>query len=1095
MRKNRTLAAGLLLCLAVTVSLCLAWQSSSGKGSQPASSCSIVISEICPKNETVLADNDGRYRDYIELYNPGDDVELTGFRLSDGKTESQPFGSLWLRSGEYRVFFLGTDLTGFTLSASGGDALQLLDAGGAVVAQVQTVTVGEDQAMLRIGGDYLVSDRPSPGFSNDETGVKAFREGTVCQDPALRISELLIRNISALPDEAGSYGDVLELYNASARPISLGAYFLSDDAANRFHFRLPEQTLAPGQYLTVFCDGGNYIAGDGTIHANFAVSLGETLYLTDSLGRHVTVTAEDPGRNCSQVWTESGFLHAPASPGYANDEAGQLAFAASRVNEESLLVVSEVLLSSARTPYQGAFPDVVELVNRSDQAVSTAGWYLSDGGDPYAYGLEEVLLAPGERLVVVCGEETTGFRLSKGESLILTGPDYTHAPVVVCRSSLGQSLSLLPEGDAGYSMSQPTPGFPNDGQGLAQYLAACLPVGLRISEVMTANASYLKGSYGTVCDWVELYNSSAEPVYLGDYCFSDDPDWLRKHPLPDRTLAPGEYCVFLLSEEPMNLRKGYDVLPFALSSGGESLYLSKNAVVTDHVWIPELSRDTSYGRVPGDAGFSLLAKATPGEANGEAAQILAVPTAITPQGSYDGVEYLDVILEGEGDIYYTTDCTFPGQKAVLYTDPIRITQTTVIRAVCRAPGKTDSPVLDLTYLVNENDSLSAVCLVAAPEDLWSGSTGIYAYGAGASDTFPYKGANFWQDWERPCTVSLFEADGSCGFSVGAGVKIFGGFSRGYEKKSLALFFRGCYGCSRLEYPLFGDKGLDTYEAFVLRAGGQDVFTARIRDELVTSLVDDYTQVAVQDYRPVVVYLNGRYFGVYYIREKINEQYVAGNFNAAPEDCQLCEYNGYSSQDYVNLINYVHSHNLALPENYEYVCSQVDIEAYMDYLIAQMCVGNDDNTNIKYCKTTEGKWNWILFDTDHGYTLPGFDAVSDHLNPEGTGTNDNISTALINGLLGNPEFKSRFLRRFAWQLNTIWTEENLSERIDLLTKLIDQDMRKDCLRWNKDYDQWLRYVERLRTQALERNSFTISCIQSYFHLTDDQMAEYGFYSNT
>lgn len=1051
----------------------------------------LQITEICTKNDTILADNSGSYRDYIELYNSGDtDVNLAGYTLTDGSVHSAPLPDLYLPAGGYRVLFLGKDVTGFGLSAS-GDCIQLLDPQDRIVTQTNTAAMTADQVMLLENGNYTLSADASPGFPNDAAGIRAFRQGKPQEAPSLVISEYLAENKASLPDLQGNYSDVLELCNITGDPINLGLYCLSDSQDNRFRFRLPDQLLLPGQYCLVLCDSENTIDTEGMIHANFSLASGETLCLTDANGCTDAVPVTFPGNDISMCRTDSGsYTQGPVSLGYDNTEDGAYSFALSRINTEAPLVISEVLLSGAGVPYQGTMQDVAEIVNRSGQTVSTEHWYLSDGGNPYAYPLPRENLAPGESLVVVCSRQNTGFSLSEGEFLTLTGPDYRFSPRVACvQPEQGMSILLSNEAECTYTTGPVSIGFANTEEGQAQFLLQHAPQGLIISEVMTDNTAYLKGPYATTCDWVELYNAGKESVNLGSYCLSDDPDKPDACPLPEKTLEPGQHTVLLLSKKNKNLLSGYDVLPLSLSDEGEWLYLSAGNQVADWVSIPALSRNAAYGRESGQSVFCLLAKPTPGKANSAAAAITDPVVAVTPQGVYDDVEYVDVTLSGEGQIYYTTNATTPNKYDKRYTGPIRLKKTTVIRAICIAEGKKASKVVDLTYVINEKDNLPVVTLVTEPKNLWNENTGIYVEGLNAAEKYPHKGANYWMDWEKKASISLFETDGG-GFSSPCGIKIHGAFSRAQPKKSLAVFFRGAYGPSQLDYPLFGEQGVDTYEAFVLRSGGQDSFWARIRDELITSLADRYTDLIVQNYRPVVVYINGEYFGLHYIREKINEHFVSAKCNVEPDTVTIAEYNGSSSKSYKALVEYAASHDLSKQEYYDQICTMMNVDQYMDYIIAQICVGNTDNSNVKFCNWEGGKWHWILYDTDLSMLRADYNAVANHLNPKGTG-GGYVSTRLINSLLKNKGFRQRFLERMAWQMDTIWSEQTLNAGIDHLVNLIEPDMAKDCARWNVSVSAWNKQVSRLRSFAANRYDYLVEFIREYFDLTKKEMRSYGF----
>ncbi len=1090
--RNLALALALTLCMLLVAALLLRQEFGPPEQNDPAAGTVVRITELCPKNDSVLPNNAGDYPDYIELHNPGGEViDLTGARLAAGEEESKPFPEFRLGPGEYRVVLLGERLN-FYLAASGGQVLRLLGSDGAVLAEILTQAAGSDQVLLYREEGYVLSDKPSPGFANDEAGQRAFSTGRPDEDPKILISELLTENLSALPDEAGRFSDILELHNPTDSPVNLSGYCLSDSLSNRFRYRLPEVTLNPGSYLVVYCDGLNYVSEAGGIHANFALSYGESLILTDPAGSYLTLEAGYPGDDQSVCLVEGEYVPLPASPGFANDAAGITAAWEQRINPESPLVVSEVLLSSSGVSWQGGFADVVEITNISSETVTTGGWFLSDGGDPYRYALPDGKLQPGECLLLVCekgsGEQFTGFSLSESESLYLTGPDYRYAPPVGCVAPQpGQSIRLV---EGSYCGGPVSLGYENLPEKELLWQQERLPEGLRFSELMSANLSYLKGAYATTSDWIEFYNPTNEPIRLSDYCLSDDAKELSKYPLPDVTVEPGKYRVILLAKSPENLPAGYSILNMTLSSRGEQLYLTRSGLVVDSVQLPSLATDTAYGRPAGCGEFSVLDKVTPGKENGKAAQLSETPQAITAQGVYSGVKSVEVVLEGPGTIYYTTDCTDPNTSSRKYTGPITLTKTTAIRAVCYESGKKASQILDLTYIINEGHTLPVATVITEPDNLWDYYSGIYVKGPGGGDVFPYVGANYWKDWEKPATVSLFETDGT-GFSQKCGIKIFGGYSRALDMKSLACYFRDAYGAGELNYPLFGEEGLDTYEAFIFRNTGQDFARARMRDAVLTSLVAEATNVAAQKYRPVVMYINGEYFGVCYIREKINEHYIAGNYNVAPEDVTLTVANGRGCDEYQALKKYIQTHDMSQKKHYEYVCSLMDVEEYIDYILAEMIMGNPDNGNIKFFTTKGGKWNWILYDVDHAYRSVSYNAVVAHLNPAGTGSQDLFSTAVINGLLQNKEFRDAFLTRAAWQLKTIWAPENVLARINEVAGLIGEEMKRDCQRWGLSYTNWQNMVDEMRYVARYRNGYMISHLQSYFGLSDRQMKQYGF----
>ena len=1089
--KNIIVGAVLILALLAVGTVALLPASKGSDADTPVYTGKLRITEICAKNESVLADNTGRYRDYIELHAPETAVNLKGFTMTDGKVTSEPLEDITIEAGGYRVIFLDKETTGFALGAAGGDTIQLKAPNGAIAAQVNTTAMGTDQVMLLVDGSYTVSSDASPNFPNTPEGVLAFRDGKVQSDPKVVISEVLTTNESTLPDELGVFSDVVELHNVTAEPVYLGSYFLSDDKTQRFAYRLPEITLEADGYLLVYCDGEGYIAADGKIHANFGISRGENLYLTDTTGGYLEVTSQSVGEDTSWQLQESGeFAAGVPSLGFANTPEGVEQAVAQRTDQDSALVISEVVLSDSGMPYGGVISDYVEIINRSNVNVSTEGWYLSDGADPYDYPLPVQTLKPGECLVIRCDMTGAGFGLSRGETLMLTGPDYRHAPLVTCvETDPGMSITLADSAeDFSYTAAAVSLGFANTQAGQESYLLAQQSKGLLISEVMTSNYSYLRGPYGAACDWLELYNAGSEAIDLSGYSITDNAKYPDEYKLPQRTLAPGQYCVIILTSDPAKARAGYDVISMELSSRGEWLYLFKDGSVEDFVLIPELETDDAYGRAESSSFFSQLEKPTPGKSNSKTAAVSSDPVAVTAPGKYEGVEYVDVELSAPGTIYYTTNGTTPGRNDRKYTGPIRITKTTVIRMISYEDGKTASNVVDVLYAVNEGDSLPIVSVVIEPYYLWSSEVGIYATGPNAAQEEPHYGANYHMNWERQASISLYEEDGS-GFFQQCGLKIFGGYSRANAKKSLACMFRKSYGKSKLEYPVFGEDSLPYYEALVLRAGGQEASNSRFKDEMITSFAEEYLGLPVQDYRPVALYLNGEYWGVYFIREKINEHYVAGHFGVEPETVELSHWSGEDSARFMNLKQFARYKDLSVQENYDYVLSQIDVENYTDFMIAQIWMSNRDAGNVKYFTADGYKWTWILFDTDLAF-IRAADNTLPYLMNTDLGFEITTRTFAVR-MLKNQEYRDYFLERLAWQMREVWTEENLIPHIDEFYELLKEDMKKECDRWNTSYTGWEKQVEALREFARTRNKYLLEHVQQRYELTDEQMVEYGF----
>ena len=329
-----------------------------------------------------------------------------------------------------------------------------------------------------------------------------------------------------------------------------------------------------------------------------------------------------------------------------------------------------------------------------------------------------------------------------------------------------------------------------------------------------------------------------------------------------------------------------------------------------------------------------------------------------------------------------------------------------------------------------------------------------------------------------------------GFSENCGLKIFGGYSRANGKKSLACMFRGKYGASSLDYALFGDAGINSFQSFVLRAGGQDAYGSKIRDEMITSIASQYLGLPVQRYRPTVLYINGEYWGIYFIREKLTDQYVAGNYGVYAEDVTLANWSGTSCKAYRELQNYAKNHDLSKPEHYEYIKSQINMDNYIDYMITQMWIANTDLGNVKFFRTDDMPWHWALFDTDLSFRRVSHQSVSNIMNKR-IWIRDISSSTLVIRLMKNPEFKDKFMTRFAWALENVWTEENVVNRVNEIQAMLQPDMAKECKRWGGSVEKWESNLKSLRDFAAKRTPYVLDDIRTHFGFSKEKMRSYGF----
>lgn len=446
------------------------------------------------------------------------------------------------------------------------------------------------------------------------------------------------------------------------------------------------------------------------------------------------------------------------------------------------------------------------------------------------------------------------------------------------------------------------------------------------------------------------------------------------------------------------------------------------------------------------------------------------------------------------EAYYTVDGSAPSPQSPRYKRPLRIGETTVLRAVAYHADGRKSPVVSHTYFIDEpRTNFPVVSIGISPAILFHPRTGLFMLGNNAVDSLWKKpGANFWSRSEFPSSVEFFEADGKCAYRSQSGLRLFGGMSRLFPQKSIAIVARHRYGETRIRHKVFGEKGLDKFKFLVLRNSGSDFGKAHFRDALMTSLVDDW-DIEKQDYRPAHVYINGQYWGIYNIREKVNRYFIGGHHPDVDKDSiDLIEHRYTrkrgSARHYLDLLEFLEGHSLAEPANYAYVQSQMDVENFIDFQVAQIYFDNQDaGGNIKFWRPQKpgARWRWILYDTDWGFGLHGRNtyrnnSLAFHTEPDGPSwPNPPWSTFLLRKLLENKDFERDFVNRFTGYLSTSFSAETVLDRIDSIYNHLSPEMPRHLKRWNLSRRKWEEEVGIMREFAQERPSYVRMHLMSRF----------------
>lgn len=584
---------------------------------------------------------------------------------------------------------------------------------------------------------------------------------------------------------------------------------------------------------------------------------------------------------------------------------------------------------------------------------------------------------------------------------------------------------------------------------------------LLINEIMPANVSTIVDpDYRAFADWIEIYNQGEEAVDLSNYTLTDD----IRNPVkwfipPGTTLPAGGYLLVWADGRDSDFHSS-----FRLSRDGEEVALyDTDGLLVDMVRFGDQAEDVSFGRtVDGASDWAFFQQPTPGDMNtGES--VTNITQASAPEFSKAGGRYQTpqkvAISEPSpaAEIYYTLDGSRPTTDSILYQEPIQVSETTVVRARTFVDGLLASPIRTDTYLIGEQTQLPIISLVTDPAHLWDPDIGIYV-----DERIDTR-----KDWERPSTIALYEPEDSSGFQSEASIRLFGSSAIYLPQKSLAVFIRDPANDDRLTIQLFPDGNLNEYSAFILRSGSDDWASTMLRDAIGQQALAGHVDLSTQAFRPALLFVNGSYFGIHHVREKLNEDYLDTHYGADREQVDLLSV-GYDhdvggssvnvlsgdASDYKDLAAFAESHDLAVPENYAAVQARLNTDNFIDYIIVESYTGNTSwhrNRKLWRAQYPLDRWDFLVYDLDRGFGHPYTNMLQDIMNLD----------SLFGALLTNETFKNQFIQRFAHHLNVTYEPERMVALIDDLSDAIAPEIERHRAHW--PVAAW--WAENYETEAL------------------------------
>ena len=743
------------------------------------------------------------------------------------------------------------------------------------------------------------------------------------------------------------------------------------------------------------------------------------------------------------------------------------------------VVLSELQASNKATVMDGDgdFSDWIELYNPGPETSELGGCFLSDDeSEPCKWQIPELTLQSGECALIFCskkdrteGELHTNFKLSSdGDTLYLSSPEGELLWQTSYESCPTDASLCFEDGETSASYF-PTPGFPNTDDGYEAFQNANDHHGaLVINEAVTYNDDFFFHAYDYY-DWVELKNVSTETITLSDYYVSDDADEPTRFQLPAATLKPGATYVVYCGEARTDTAACH--APFKLNSKGDCFYVyHSDGTLSDYISLYGVPLNHSKGRLDGRSGFFLFAKRTPAAANGYGTRMIAKrPESVTPSGIYNDVNGVDVELTGEGTIYYTLNGNIPDTASYVYSGPIHLSGTTLIRAISVADGKLKSETASFTYVINEHHDLPVVCIALEP---------------GRLDVLYYHNGQM----EYDSHTEFYDVDGGS-FSSDCMVTMHGAASRTvWEKKSFKVVFRDRYG-GDIDYDLFG-QGITEFHSLNLRGGNTAPTMQTFREPMSAEFAE---RVAVQDpfaldSRFCVLYINGRYYGLYSLREAYSKKYVESHTGSEEDLVSISrapikiEY----QPELLQLANFMSSANMYDSANYQYVADRMDMESLAQWLLLETYFNNLDPTgNIRYCigNQPDGKWRTMFFDLDISMT-------NEHASIYPMIETSSQIGRMLSNMLHSSEFRRVLLETASGMYKNGLSYTIVLEILDRMADELSNEMQRNLDRWGESmqvYQNTFAWQKSMFTQA--RDDSWLEIVQAYTGADAETMAAY------
>lgn len=601
-----------------------------------------------------------------------------------------------------------------------------------------------------------------------------------------------------------------------------------------------------------------------------------------------------------------------------------------------------------------------------------------------------------------------------------------------------------------------------------------------INEFSAANYDQFFDNFGEDEDWIELYNTTNASIDLSGYYLSDKPDNPTKWQFPDG-ISIGANDHLLIWASKRDAVFGNDIhtsFKITQTRGSEGVVLADpNGTILDVHELDDPNQVThSRGRITDGADtWGIFRLPSPDAPNINPMPEYAQKPTITPEpGSYnnDIVVSIDDI-DPETTVYYTTDGSEPDQGGNIYTEPFLISNTTVVKAIAihSDPAIPNSFVDYSTFFINDNHTVKVISIAGNQlNELMDG--------------------NFIDPWG---SFELFNEEGERVGDVTGEYNKHGNDSWAYDQRGIDFISRDEFGDDwAVKNEIFDQFNLtnrDRFQRLILKAAANDNYPfedggAMIRDAYVhtwSALAD--LELDERTYEPCILYVNGAYWGVYEIREKVDDSdFTDEYYDQDTYDLDFLKTWGNTWEEFGSRVEwdeltaYIANNDMADPVNYAWVEERLEVLSLIDYIILHAHNVSADwlNWNTAWWRgnNLEGearKWRYILWDEDAtfghyiNYTgIPDTGPEADPCDPEEIGFTDfEGHVEMFTDLLENEEFLTLYISRYADMNNTFFSCDFMIGLLDSMIMKIEPEMTRHVNRWGGSISEWEDNVQTLK----------------------------------